>query len=334
MQDKQDLESIRTPHKHEPLVLAASYREGEFDSHAVDCAFPFVHGGKYWMTYVGWDGVGYQTGLASSDDLLNWTKEGLLLGRGPRGSVTEYNMALTCIMRDNELFSSGTLKQVDGRYVGTYHAYPEPGYEAGPAVIGLCFSDDLRSWEVQSPMLEPDASCAWEAGGLYKSWLLEADGTYYLFYNAKDKKDKTAGPWAEQTGFATSTDLVHWQRFPGNPVLRVGPKGAFDDRFASDPVVLRHRDKWLMFYFGLSSDGHARDSVAVSDDLTTWRKSNEILVDVGPAGSIDSCHAHKPGIIAEDGKLYHFYCAVAPAGNWQLGEIEHNEGRGIALATS
>lgn len=98
----------------------------------------------------------------------------------------------------------------------------------------------------------------------------------YLFYNAKDQKDKAAGPWTEQTGFATSTDLVRWRRFQGNPVLKAGNKGAFDDRFASDPVVMRHQDKWLM---------------------------------------------------------YHFYCAVAPAGDRQLGEIEHNEVRGIALAT-
>ena len=185
------LEVVRTPKKHARLVIAPSYKGGTFDSHAVDCPFPFFHDGKYWMTYIGWDGTGYQTGFASSDDLRNWKKEGLLLGRGPTGSVTEYNAALTCILRDNELFGPGTLKPVDGQFVGTYHAYPEPGYEAGPAVIGLCFSDDLRSWDVRPPVLEPDPSCPWEAGGLYKSWFMESDGTYYLFYNAKDKPDKS-----------------------------------------------------------------------------------------------------------------------------------------------
>lgn len=166
------------------------------------------------MTYVGWDGTGYQTCLASSPDLTEWKKEGVILERGPRGSATEYNAALTCILRDNELFGSGNLKSVNGRFVGTYHAYPEPGYESCPAVIGLCYSDDLWSWKVGPPILEPNPSHAWEAGGLYKSWLLESEGMYYLFYNAKDHPKS---PWTEQTGFAISEDLKHWERYSGNP---------------------------------------------------------------------------------------------------------------------
>ena len=88
-----------------------------------------------------------------------------------------------------------------------------------------------------------------------------------------------------------------------------------------------------MFYFGLCSDGYARDGVAFSDNLRDWRKSGEILIDVGPAGSIDARYAHKPGIIGRDGALYHFYCAVAPARNTQMGDIVHDEVRGISLAT-
>ena len=65
------LKSIRTQKKHDKLVIVPSYKKGEFDSHAVDCPFPFFYDDKFWMTYVGWDGTGYQTGLASSEDLLN-----------------------------------------------------------------------------------------------------------------------------------------------------------------------------------------------------------------------------------------------------------------------
>ncbi len=325
------MKMILTPQKHGVLVVAPSFKKGAFDSHAVDCPFLFFHNGKFWMTYVGWDGIGYQTGLASSDDLLNWNKERLLLGRGPKGSITEHNAALTCILRDNALYGSGALKRVKGRFVGTYHAYPQPGYETGPAVIGLCYSDDLRSWDVCPPVLSPEPSCEWEAGGLYKSWLLEFGGVYYLFYNAKNKTD---GSWVEQTGFATSHDLVHWVRYPGNPVLRLGAKGDFDDRFASDPCVLQHEGVWIMFYFGLCSDGHARDGVALSTDLMHWRKEKQLLIDVGCEGSLDARYAHKPGIISRDKKLYHFYCAVAPVTNKNLGEIEHHEMRGITVATN
>ena len=328
-----DVDSVLTPKKYGRHVLKPSLKKGAFDSHAVDGPFLFFHEGKYWMIYFGWDGEGYQTGIASSDDLFHWKQERVILGRGPKGSITQYNAAMTSIMRDNELFGPSALKKVDGRFVGTYHAYPEPGYETGPAVIGICYSEDLIEWDVGDPVLEPDLTCAWECGGLYKSWLMEADGTYYLFYNAKNKAGKST-PWLEETGVATSTDLVSWKRYSGNPVLKVGKSGDFDDKFASDPCVLKHNGTWIMFYYGNCTDGHARDGVAFSDDLFSWEKGNQILIDVGPVGSIDSRYAHKPGIITKDGRLYHFYCAVSPAEDPRQGEIEHGEVRGISVATS
>lgn len=96
---------------------------------------------------------------------------------------------------------------------------------------------------------------------------LSAPLTKSLNYNAKNQD---SSPWIEQTGLATSTNLVHWQCCPANPVLKVGPPGAFDDVFASDPCVLRLDDGCVMFYFGNCSDGHARDSAAFSPDLLTW----------------------------------------------------------------
>jgi predicted GH43/DUF377 family glycosyl hydrolase len=284
------------------------------------------------MLHIGFDGTGYRTGIASSDDLVHWKKEGLLIDRGPKGSVTEFNVALTWIVRDNTLFGPGTLKKVQGRYLGTYHAYPKPGYEAGPAVIGLCWSDDLKHWTLDPPCMHASDPGAgnWERGGLYKSCLVEHEGVFYLFYNAKTADS----PWKEQTGVALSKDLKTWQRVSDNPLLRNGAKGASDDIFCSDPCVLRDGDTWVMFFYTLGSDGKARDSVAFSKDLLHWEKSGEILIDVGPQGSVDETYAHKPGIIAKDGTLYHFYCAVSRPKDKHVGEVEVGEIRGIGLATS
>ena len=54
------------------------------------------------MTYIGLDGTGYQTGLASSTDLIAWKKEGCILRRDPSSPMTRYNIAMNWIVRQNE----------------------------------------------------------------------------------------------------------------------------------------------------------------------------------------------------------------------------------------
>ena len=227
------------------------------------------------------------------------------------------------ILRENDLYSPGQLKQVDGHFLGAYHAYPGAGYEQGAAVIGLARSKDLRTWVCGPPILRPEDGTAWERGGLYKPCLVEKAGTYYLFYNAKNQ---TEGPWHEQTGVASSKDLIHWTRFEGNPVIPNGSTGSMDEKFASDPCVLQDGNRWAFFYFGLDAKGVARDLVATGPDLKHATKCAGAVVDVGPAGSVDSVYAHKPSLIAWKGDLYHFYCAVS--------RIEGKEVRGISVARS
>jgi predicted GH43/DUF377 family glycosyl hydrolase len=312
-----------TQYKIGRLVLTSSGEGSDFDSRSVDCPFVFEHDGLFYMTYVGFDGSGYQTGLASSRDLVQWRKLGCILKRNPDSPITRHNVAMNWIVRDNKLRSRGSLKKIRGRFLGVYHAYPNAGYESGPAVIGLCWSDDLFQWSLDEPCLRPEHGGNWERGGLYKPCLVEHEGTFYLFYNAKTSEPRG---WQEQTGVAVTTDLKSFRRYEGNPILPNGGPRSPDERFASDPCVLRDGRNWVMFYYGLDAKGKARDLVAIGDDAYHFRKSDTILVDVGSAGTVDETYAHKPGVIWNNGALYHFYCAVA--GRYP------NEVRGISVARS
>lgn len=159
-------------------------------------------------------------------------------------------------------------------------------------------------------------------GRLYKPCLVEHAGAYYLFYNAKNRGKR----WREQTGVATSTGLKTWRRYEGNPIIRGGGPGSWDERFASDPCVKRDGRKWLMFYFGLDAKGKARDLFAMGDRPFRMTKTDRILIDVGPPGSVDSVYAHKPSVIWHRGALPHYYCAVS--GKWP------NKVRRISVASS
>ena len=294
----------------------------EYGTVYVDSAFPFHHNGKIMMTVLLYDGKGYQTALFESENYIDWKFVQIIFGRNPEKPHLRWNAAITSILRDHQLFGPGTLKKVDGYYIAAYTSYPLPGYEAGAGRIGLARSRDLLSWEPDDGILFPEDGEEWEQGGLYKTCLLEINGTYYLYYNAKRKE----APNKEQTGFAVSKDLKVWTRSGKNPVIGNQICGEFTNFFASDPQVFEHNGKYYCFFFGNSTVPEYRtcELVASSDDLVHWNAWEERLITHGERGSVDDIHAHKPGILTgPDGILYHYYTAVN----------SKNE-RGIALAVT
>jgi predicted GH43/DUF377 family glycosyl hydrolase len=340
----------RTPFKFPELILKASGAKGEFDERSVDDPIVFRANNEFNMLYIGFDGTGYQTGLANSPDLLHWTRKALVGRRDPVSSYTKFNLAISSILRDKELHGSGEAIKHEGLYLAAWNAYPSAGYEEGAAVIGLASSTDLLHWKIGDPILRPVDGAPWEQGGLYRpDLLLDCCGTYRLYYNAKTKTlpKSEGGGWHEQTGVASSTDLKHWRRSPLNPILRNGARGsasypagnslheqtpatpdARDSRFASNPYVVKNSGQYAMYYFGFGyqQPGRACELLALGKDATHFTKVPEVLIDTGASGSIDETFAHKPSVIFHDGALYHFYCAVS--GKWP------DEVRGIAVARS
>jgi predicted GH43/DUF377 family glycosyl hydrolase len=345
--------SYLTPYKYPKLLLGPSGTTGSFDEKSVDDPIVFCVDGRFYMLYIGFDGTGYQTGLASSADLISWKREGLVGPRDANSKYTKYNLAISSILRDKNLHGRGEAIRVGGKYLAAWNAYPGAGYEEGAAVIGVAWSLDLRHWELSEPILRPEDGAAWERGGLYRPDLMveEKHGrkTYYLYYNAKTEPlpKSEGGGWREQTGVATSEDLKTWTRSPLNPILPNGVRGtetypaqnpakqrtpplqdARDSRFASNPYVVKYGGRYAMFYFGFgyARPGRACEMLAIGSDPFHFEKVDKVLIDTGVPGTIDETFAHKPSVIFHDGALYHFYCAVA--GKYP------NEVRGIAVARS
>jgi predicted GH43/DUF377 family glycosyl hydrolase len=333
-----DSRLYETPYRYGRPVLTGSGlpsspdEPASFDSLGVDIPFVFYHQEQFYMLYTGFDGIGYQSGLAVSNDLLHWSKLGAILKREPeRQGWDKIGAAGTWIIRkSNALDTLPKLQKIDGKYWMVYHSYPQEGYEAGPAQIGLawCDSEDLMKWHrLPEPVFSWQDGAAWEAGGLYKACIIEECGTYYMFYNAKTTDER----WIEQTGLATSADLFHWKRYPGNPVLPVSPSGKWDHKFVSDPFVVKDGRQWLNFFFGYDYQ-HAREGLAVSEDLLHWTKLPNPLLSNGEPGSLDETHAHKASVLKYQGRLYHFYCAVRP---WHPGDPANMNGdsRTITVAS-
>ena len=325
-----DITPYLTPHKLGRPVLTGSGVAGQFDCLAVDCPTVFSHNGRFYMLFIGFDGIGYQTGLAVSDDLLHWEKQCVLFRRDSNADWDKVGQAGVWILHDDDLYSGNPLIKVDGKYWIFYHSYPEAGYETGPAKIGAAWCEDesLLDWHfLPEPLYLPGEADAWDGGGLYKCCVVRLGGKWHMYYNAKDQDG------VEQTGLAVSDDLLHWARCPENPLVRVEP-GTWTSRFCSDPHVCydSRRKTWVMFFYGFSSP-YAMDGVALSGDGLYWEKYPEPILRVGQPGELDCRYAHKPSVIYHDGKLYHYYCACRP---WQEGDPADNGGefRCITVAVS
>lgn len=315
-------------HYYEDFVIPPRpfRKDGQFPEYAdvelADCPTVFrVPGRDRWfMTFVGFNGQGYRSFLASSKDLVNWTEEGLAMGFGQPGRFDHGGNVLGGFLYQSyDLKAPRLLKRHHNTYWTLYGAYRRQGtYEPRPGSNGLASSPTGLRWQCayHVPVLsvyQPDAG-DWEKDCIYQPFLLEHDGKFWNFYNAAEGH-------TEQIGIATSPNLLDWSRYPDNPVLEVGERAS---KRCADPKVFRDGDHWVMFYYGLE-DGHADIRVAFSRDLRHWKAYPEPLYDEGghPKG-LDSTHAHKVSIVYNDENdtFYMYYCAVG------------KQGRGITLLTS
>lgn len=287
-----------------------------------DCPLVWRRGEEWRMFFTGFDGRGYQTAAAVSKDLVHWEQAGLVMGFGAPETFDHGGVAICGALFDSyEVRGPRTLKKWKDKYWALYSCYPKQGgYEIRPGAEGAAWSEDGLTWHRASettPILSVEGAADWEKDCIYAPWLLEHGGKFWNFYNA-------AKGSIEQMGIVTSDDLLHWNRYDGNPIVRNGAPGAYDEKFCSDGKVLRDGDHWVMFYFGVGQDG-AHIMAAFSRDLYHWFSHPDPLYKAGgnPSG-LDKQYAHKISLAYNPANdtFYMFYCAVG------------EKGRGIGLITS
>ena len=295
----------------------------KFHSTDVPCVYQLPGQPNRWfMSFIAFNGQGYCSFVAESTNLVQWTNLRLAMGFGPTNEFDHGGCVVGAYLYDSyDIKAPRLLKKRDGKFWTLYGCYPhQGGYELRPGYEGVACSDDGLAWRrgLNAPTLAvQDSDCAsWEKDCIYQPWLVEHQGRFFDFYNA-------ANGGIEQTGLAFSTDLLHWMRYPANPLIHNRPDG-YDAQFASDPKVFRDGDHWTMFYFGVGRGG-AHIMVAFSRDLVHWRAHPEPLYKAGgnPSG-LDKQYAHKISLVynPKNETFYLYYCACG------------SQGRGIGLITS
>ena len=306
-------EEIKTPFKY-GLVFQHPDTTKLIDSPTI-----FRENDRWHMTYIVFDGQGYETWLAESTDLLQWESKGKIL------SFTEdtwdANQKAGYVSLVDYGWGGGYgVQKHDDRYWMTYLGGNTTGYEAGVLKIGMANTTDLttvRPWRTNhQPILSPeDADTRWfENKTIYKSLVIKdslnhTGHDYVMYYNAKGDGD------FESIGMAVSDDMISWKRFGKDPVITRN-KG-----ICGDAQIAKFEDVYIMFYFGAFWKPGAFERFACSYDLIHWTDWQGPDL-IAPSEPYDKQYAHKPWVIKWKGVVYHFYNAVG------------NQGRVIALATS
>jgi predicted GH43/DUF377 family glycosyl hydrolase len=317
-------DKVKTPYKYGLVIAPAD------DHEKVDCPTVFRKDDTWYMTYLKFNGRGYQTWLARSRDLLRWTTLGMVL---PFPADTTrwdaHQQAGYAGLEDPTFGGSYRLEKYNGRYWMSYFGGASKGYEKGLLSIGIASTDKdptvPHAWDRQDhPVLSPvDPDVAWwDNHTQYKETIirdkdLSTGHPFIMYYNANgDSVNKKRG--AERIGMAVSDDLLHWTRWGRDPILNHGAG------ITGDPWIQKIGDVYVLFYFGAFWKGTtgAFNRFACSYDLIHWTdwKGAHLIQSSEP---FDDQFAHKSCVVSYKGVVYHFYCAVDKANQ-----------RGIAVAVS
>jgi beta-1,2-mannobiose phosphorylase / 1,2-beta-oligomannan phosphorylase len=104
---------------------------------------------------------------------------------------------------------------------GTPTAWFEDGtwfllYERGDQGIWLATSKDLKIWtNVQDNPVLVCGPESYDQAAVAVNQVVKRDGLYYAFYHANSQR-----PWKDWTTcVARSRDLIHWEKYSGNPLI-------------------------------------------------------------------------------------------------------------------
>jgi predicted GH43/DUF377 family glycosyl hydrolase len=321
---KEIYEEVKTPYKYGLVLVPDS------NKYKMDCPTVFRRDNKWIMTYIVFDGRGYETWLAESENLTHWNIKGKIL---QFSDSTDYDMNQKAGYNSLINYDWGgnyEINSFNNKYWMSYIAGNTEGYEKGLLSIGIAYTEKdpatVHDWQrLDHPVLtSKDEDARWyDNGTMYKSFVIEdkeklTGHQFVMYYNARgDSINPSKG--AERISMAVSDDMVNWKRMGNQPLVN-HHKG-----ISGDAVIQKIGDVYVMFFFRANwPDGKTvvYNSFYCSYDLIHWTEwEGRHLIE--PSESYDNLFAHKAYVIKHDGIVYHFYNAVDTLGN-----------RGIALAAS
>jgi hypothetical protein len=169
-----------------------------YQMHWVEDMIVVKHQGKYYMFAEGFKDRAH---LLVSDDGIAWTRVGQLDVRKKDGTpISEGAYGTPTVWYENDL----------------WYLF----YERGDLGIWLATSKDMKVWTnlQDEPVMSPGPG-DYDRDLIALNQIIKHKGRYYAYYHGTAKTGPNANKWS--SGVAVSTDLLHWEKYPGNPLQPV-----------------------------------------------------------------------------------------------------------------
>lgn len=141
--------------------------------------------------------------LLVSADGINWEEKGDLIIRSTKGEPVPGPYGTPTILIED----------------GKWHLF----YERNDEGVWLAMSDDKITWvNVQDELVLKMGPATYDLGAVAANQLVKFKNKFYLYYHATSRPDWQQRPESDNiwtSNVAMSTDLLHWVKYPGNPII-------------------------------------------------------------------------------------------------------------------
>ena len=271
------------------------------------------HEGIFKMWFTGIDSSGlHKIYYATSSDGISWTPHGMVLDVGVSGSWDESSVRRPVVLFDGTIYKMwylgshihkiGLATSPDGIVWTKYSGNPVlvPGGNGGwddgglgeftvffngttyimwyngvvsQQKIGVATSLDGISWTKYSgnPVLIPGSS-GWDNYHVYTGPVIRNETCYQMWYSGQQGS-------TVRIGLATSPNGFSWTKYSANPILDVGPPGAWDSAYILAMSTVEKADKLMMWYWGGSDPAGRTERLGLA---TSYLPCVPVEVDLDP----------------------------------------------------
>lgn len=162
--------------------------------------FVIMNNGTYYMYAEGNNDVAH---LLTSPNGIEWTEQGDLIILTTKGDTISGPYGTPTVWIEN----------------GQWYLF----YERNDMAIWLAKSDDKITWtNIQDDPVLPLGPDLYDIGAVAANQVVKHNGKYYIYYHATSSADwqHPASPVTWTSNVAMSSDLIHWVKYPGNPIVK------------------------------------------------------------------------------------------------------------------